>query len=88
MSLELLPSQRLLRKDRLFFLFRRNRNEGCLNGRQDGGEGACVPLVEIHEGVGEVHHQLVGVDVGHGKGEKRRGKGRRGVVLEWQRSID
>jgi len=66
MSLELLPSQRLLRKDRLFL--RRNWNQSCPNGRQDGGKRADVSLVEIEEGVGEVHHRLVGVDVGHGRG--------------------
>jgi len=65
MSLDLLPSKGLLGKDR--FLFRRNRNQSRLDGRQDGGEGADVALVEVEEGVGEIHHRLVGVDVGHGR---------------------
>jgi len=66
MSLNLLPSKGLPRKHRL--LFRRNRNQSCLDGRQDGGEGADVSLVEVEERVGEVHHRLVGVDVRHDKG--------------------
>jgi len=65
-SLDLLPSQRLLGKDR--FLFRRNRNQSRLNGRQDGSERADVSLVEVEEGVGEVHYRVVGVNVGHGRG--------------------
>jgi len=56
----------LLRKKRLFF--RRNRNQSRLHGREDGSEWADVTLVEVEEGVGEIHDVLVGVDVGHGKG--------------------
>jgi len=65
MSLDLLPGQRLLGKDR--FLFRRNRNQSRLDGRQDSGERADVSLLEVEEGVGEIHDGLVGVDVGHGR---------------------
>jgi len=66
MSLDLLPSKGLLRKQRLFL--RRNQNQSRLDGQQDCGEGADLTLVEIEEGVGEVHHRLVGVDVGHARG--------------------
>ena len=85
-SLDLLPSKGLLQKNR--FIFRHNQDDGCLNGRQDGGERADVALVEVEEGVGEIHDVLVGVDVGHGRGRRRRSKGGRGVVLEWRNSID
>jgi len=74
MSLHFLPSKRLLRKDRFFFMWS-NRNQRHLNGRQDGGKGADVPLVEVEEGVGEILDGLVRIDVGHSKQRGGRGRG-------------
>jgi len=76
LSPDLLPSQRLLRKDQFFFLRRFDGDESSPDSWQDSGEGTSVSLIKIQERVGEVLDQVVGVDVRHNEKRIKSSDGR------------